>query len=204
MTENQASCAWIEGLCFAYGETPVFDAFCLPSSARKIVLKGPSGCGKTTLLKILFGSLDAAKATRLPDRDGAALVLQNDALFPWLTGRENIRLFLPHRREEMETHALFPIVSGFIDRRAHAMSYGQRRAIELLRAILLHPRRLYLDEPFNYLDDEKAQAFVDYFIANDVADLLILTTHRNDTTLDAAADTFCFKKAPPYRTLERQ
>ncbi len=193
----------VSGLSFSYGETLIFDQFDLPSSAQKIVLKGPSGCGKTTLLKILFGSITANKDACLPSREGAALVLQNDALFPWMTGRENIHLLLPKLGLALEAHPLFPVVAGFIDRRAHAMSYGQRRAIELLRAILLAPKRLYLDEPFNYLDDLKAQAFVDYFTQNHVADLLVITTHRNDASLDREADTFSFKKAPPYQTLER-
>lgn len=196
--------AIVSNLSFGYGETLLFDDFRLHSTFRRIVLKGPSGSGKTTLLKLMFGCLPASRAALLPSRNGAALILQDDALFPWLTGRSNIVRFLPEALLQIDQHPLFPIVNGFIDKPAYTMSFGQRRAIELFRVILLHPRCLYLDEPFNYLDDLKAEAFINYFLQDEVSPLVIVTTHRDDDALDASSDVFHFTGSPPYHELVRK
>jgi ABC-type nitrate/sulfonate/bicarbonate transport system ATPase subunit len=192
----------VSGLCFGYGSNLLYDKFNLRSPSGKLVLKGPSGCGKTTLLKILFGSLKANHSEVLPSREGAALILQEDALFPWLTGKGNIKLFARVSPSEIEDHPLFPVVSDFIGRRAYTMSFGQRRAVELFRVLLYKPEILYMDEPFNYLDDSKVEAFVDYISRHDVAKLLVITTHRHDTALDASANIFHFTRPPPYSELE--
>jgi ABC-type multidrug transport system ATPase subunit len=194
----------VAGLTFGYGDSLLFSDFSLQSSASTIVLKGPSGSGKTTLLKILFGSIQSKSALVLPSTKGAALILQQDALFPWLSGRANIRLFTECSKSQIESHSLFHLVSDFVDRRAYAMSYGQRRAIELFRVLLLRPNILYMDEPFNYLDDRKAQAFIKYLSQGHGSKLLVVTTHRNDVALDEAADTFYFSGHTPYHELERK
>jgi ABC-type multidrug transport system ATPase subunit len=126
-----------------------------------------------------------------------------DALFPWLTGRQNIELLVSVPSTRIENHPLFPTVADFIERRAYQMSFGQRRAIELFRVLLARPKTIYLDEPFNYLDDYKANTFVEYLSNCDVADLLVVTTHRNDNTLDATSDVLYFGH-PPYRELDRK
>jgi ABC-type multidrug transport system ATPase subunit len=194
----------VSDLSFGYADSLLFDNFSLHSPSRVLVFKGPSGSGKTTLLKLMFGWLKPSHPAVLPPHDRAALVLQDDALFPWLSGRANITRFIQIEPAQLESHPLFPVVSEFIDRRAYAMSFGQRRSIELLRMILLKPDILYLDEPFNYLDDYKAQRFIDFITRNEVSNLLIVTTHRNDTALDAVADVFHFTGIQPYRGLARK
>jgi branched-chain amino acid transport system ATP-binding protein len=194
----------VSGLSFGYADSLLFDNFSLQSRSRILVFKGPSGSGKTTLLKLLFGWLKPNCPAVLPPHQGASLMLQDDALFPWLSGRANISQFIQLGADEIETHPLFPIVSEFIDRRAYAMSFGQRRSVELFRMILLKPDIMYLDEPFNYLDDYKANRFIDFLAHTEISKLLIVTTHRNDTALDAVADTFHFTGLLPYRGLERK
>jgi ABC-type nitrate/sulfonate/bicarbonate transport system ATPase subunit len=131
------------------------------------------------------------------------LVLQEDALFPWLTGRDNIRQFLAVTSREIEQHELYPVVAEFIDRRVSEMSFGQRRSIELLRAVVYRPKALFLDEPFNYLDDAKATAYINFFISPRWnPSLLLITSHRHDSSLDAASDVFSFRSDPPYSTLQ--
>jgi ABC-type nitrate/sulfonate/bicarbonate transport system ATPase subunit len=194
----------IDGLSFAYGDRLIFSDFSLKSAYRIIVLKGPSGCGKTTLLKLLFGALRPSTARRLSRPSPAALVLQEDALFPWLSGRANITRFLNLDSGAIEDHPLFPVVADFLDRPAYQMSYGQRRSIELLRAILYKPNVLYLDEPFNYLDDSRIAAFIAALIdLSRSTSRIVMTTHRHDHSLDAVAQVFTFVGDPPYMTLER-
>jgi ABC-type multidrug transport system ATPase subunit len=191
------------GLYFGYSDSLLFDNFSLRSCSRILVFKGPSGSGKTTLLKLLSGWLTPNCPAVLPPQQGSSLMLQDDALFPWLSGRANITRFIQLDAGEIEAHPLYPVVSEFIDRRAYAMSFGQRRSVELFRTFLLKPDIMYLDEPFNYLDDNKANRFIEFLTQTEISKLIVVTTHRNDTALDAVADTFYFTGLLPYHSIQR-
>lgn len=194
----------IEDLCFAYGQRRIFEHFSFSTSARRVVLKGPSGCGKTTLLRILFGSLRPNPEARIPAFDSSVLVLQEDALFPWLTGRSNISRFLTIETGAIEAHRLFHTVANFIDQPAYKMSFGQRRAIELFRAILYRPQMLYLDEPFNYLDDARSQDVIAALLdATRSTSRLLMTTHRHDDSLDSLSEVYIFQGESPYSKISR-
>lgn len=190
----------VGNVSFSYGDRAIFRTFSLASSRNRVVLKGPSGCGKTTLLRILFGSLPVNSGAKLPTYENSVLVLQEDALFPWLTGRANVCRLIGS--PSIDDHPLFATVADFIDRRAFRMSYGQRRAIELFRAIIYKPSIIYLDEPFNYLDDVKAAAFIAALIeTSESSSQLVITTHRHDHSLDRESDVFTFVGEAPYSSL---
>jgi ABC-type nitrate/sulfonate/bicarbonate transport system ATPase subunit len=192
----------VSHLSFRYDNRQIFSDFSLFSQQRRVVLKGPSGCGKTTLLKLFFGSLPANPEAVLPKFATSVMVLQEDALFPWLTGRSNISRFINPEANSLEHHPLYKDVSSFIDQPAYKMSYGQRRAIELFRALLYKPEVIYLDEPFNYLDDARAFAFISTLIEiTDSSSQLVMTTHRQDHSLDTVSDVFTFVGDPPYSSL---
>lgn len=194
----------IDRLSFSFPRYPLFLNFSLQANRKIIVLKGPSGCGKTTLLRLLFGSFEKNEDAVIPFFENPVMVLQEDALFPWLTGRENIERFIRISRSSVEGHALFPVVAPFIDRPCYQMSYGQRRAVELFRALLNPPEAVFLDEPFNYLDDSKTDAYIDHLLSPAWSRVLtIITTHRHDTSLDAASNVFHFEGLPPYSQLTR-
>ena len=111
--------------------------------------------------------------------------------FPWLTGRSNITRFLRIDNRAIEEHPLFRSVGSFIDQPAYRMSFGQRRAIELFRAILYQPEMLYLDEPFNYLDDTKTHDLIGaLLVATESSSRLLMTTHRHDDSLDRISEVF--------------
>jgi ABC-type nitrate/sulfonate/bicarbonate transport system ATPase subunit len=193
----------VSNLSFSYGQMPLFCRFSLKSSERRVVIKGPSGCGKTTLLRLLFGSLDPGTGACLPRFATSVLVLQEDALFPWLSGRSNITRFIRIDEITLKTHPLFEVVADFIDRPVFRLSYGQRRTVELFRAILYRPQVLYLDEPFNYLDDKRSNAFISALLdATDTSSRLVMTTHRHDHSLDSTSAVFTFVGEPPYSALE--
>lgn len=195
----------IANLTFAYRGRQIFSSFELTSAKPRIVLKGPSGCGKTTLLRLLFRSLPANPDAVLPRASSTVFVLQEDALFPWMTGRDNVTRLLGPRAASIDQHSLFPVVRPFIDRPAFQMSFGQRRAIELFRAILYEPEILYLDEPFNYLDDGRTSAVIDDLVSlSERCTQIVLTTHRHDYTLDSISDVYTFVGDPPYARLERR
>lgn len=145
------------------------------------VLFGASGAGKTTLLRIIAGLMRPANGTvRLGSRllletnQGVAVapgqrrigfVMQQAALFPHLTARENIAFGL-HRwaRYERGSRAeemlrLFEI-ERLADRRPRQLSGGERQRVALAQALAPKPQLMLLDEPFNALDVANRAAMI--------------------------------------------
>ncbi|MGZ3439357.1 MAG: ATP-binding cassette domain-containing protein [Polyangia bacterium] len=160
---------------------------------RTTVLLGPSGCGKSTLLRLCMGLL-------LPDAgeisfDGAPLVLesrrrigyviQEGGLFPHLTAAENVRL--PARRAprasvDARIAALAELVQlppSLLLRYPLELSGGQRQRVSLMRALVLDPEALLLDEPFGALDPIiRAEQQQDLGrIARTLAKTIVMVTH---------------------------
>jgi ABC-type sulfate/molybdate transport systems ATPase subunit len=142
------------------------------------VVFGPSGAGKTTLLRILAGLvqpdsgriqlnkrtlLDTATNISFPaGRRSIGFVTQQPALFPHLTGRENVAFGIRHldpaRRATrvLEMLRLFGAES-LADQPATQLSGGERKRIALARALAPAPDFLLLDEPLAGLDNASAQ-----------------------------------------------
>ncbi|RYX98811.1 ATP-binding cassette domain-containing protein, partial [bacterium] len=142
----------LEGLTFYYGNSLIFDDFDFSSDKSIIALVGPSGCGKTTLLKIISGYLKPSRINEIKIPKNPLFVIQEDSLMPWLTGEENLNFVNNDNTLHYSDEELFKVISPFIKKRAFEMSYGQRRLIEIYRAILAKPTLMLLDEPFNFLD----------------------------------------------------
>jgi osmoprotectant transport system ATP-binding protein len=136
------------------------------------VLIGPSGCGKSTLLRLIIRLLDPdagsiqfndeavtpAKISELRRRIG--YVIQDGGLFPHLTARRNVLLMASHLKwpaEKMDSRlielcALTRFPEAALDRFPLELSGGQRQRISLMRALMLSPELLLLDEPLGALD----------------------------------------------------
>ncbi len=139
-----------------------------------VVLFGPSGCGKSLTLQAVAGLLtpdaghielpggavafDAATRTYLPpQRRNVGYVVQELALFPHMTARQNIEFGIAgwptSRRRERVSHLLTLLgLEGLDDRRPRQMSGGQQQRVALARALAAEPSLLLLDEPFSALE----------------------------------------------------
>ncbi|MCK0195311.1 ABC transporter ATP-binding protein [Ancylobacter sp. 6x-1] len=149
------------------GETAVLEDINLRIPAGEfVVILGASGCGKSTLLNVIAGFLkpssgevwvdDRPVSGPGPDR---GVVLQTDALYPWLDARENVGFGLKLRgisrqeRRERADEALRLV--GLEDKGDHAiwqLSGGQRQRVSLARALIADPDILLMDEPLGALD----------------------------------------------------
>jgi NitT/TauT family transport system ATP-binding protein len=132
-------------------------------------LIGPSGCGKSTLLNVIGGLLTPTTGQVLvgdtevhgPLPQEIAYVFQENALFPWSTVIENVRLgmmFQGVARAEREARAIKSLeavgLANFADHYPGQLSGGMRQRAALARALSLQTGILLMDEPFGALDEQ--------------------------------------------------
>jgi osmoprotectant transport system ATP-binding protein len=141
-------------------------------SGETTVLIGPSGCGKSTLLRTIVGLVEpdagiveldgrAMHPERmLEERRAMGYVIQEGGLFPHLTARGNVTLAAETfgwSRERMtarvkELCELTHMPEELMARYPVQLSGGQRQRVSLMRALMLDPELLLLDEPLGALD----------------------------------------------------
>jgi ABC-type Fe3+/spermidine/putrescine transport system ATPase subunit len=153
-----------------YGALTVLDRCSLAASEGEILtLLGPSGCGKTTLLRCIAGftapdagavRIDGADMGPVPaNRRPVGVVFQSYALFPHLSVVRNVGYGLrmrglPAAEIAARVRAALDTVSlaGLDERYPSQLSGGQQQRVAIARVLVLEPRVLLLDEPFNALD----------------------------------------------------
>ena len=119
-----------------------------------IAIVGPSGAGKTTLLKIISG-LDTAfdGEIRLPAGATLGYMFQEARLMPWLTVLDNLQL-IPSAMQRQQLLEMLEMVGlkECASLYPRQLSGGMQRRVALLRAFIVQPQLLLMDEPFQALD----------------------------------------------------
>lgn len=156
-----------------YGNRTVVDGVSLQVGTGIIVgLLGPNGAGKTTSFYSIAGFirpnegnilLDGQVITKLPIHKralkGISYLAQEPSVFKKLTVEENVRIILEPlglakneingRIEELMSDLG---INHLRDNKGHALSGGERRRVEIMRALATRPRFILLDEPFAGID----------------------------------------------------
>ncbi len=171
-----------EGLVKRYGKRTVVNDVWIEVRPREIVgLLGPNGAGKTTTFYMIVGLVrpNAGEvwigSRRLTDepvdvrvRAGLGYLAQEPSVFRRLTAEENILLVLEQR--QLPLAARHRIAAQLLDefhlqdvcrQPAWTLSGGERRRVEIARALALEPTFLLLDEPFTGIDPRSIQELQD-------------------------------------------
>lgn len=194
----------LSGVSKRYGSTTVLDDVSLEVEAeRTVAIVGESGSGKSTLLQLLNGLLradggtvevlgtaldeDLAGSDLLDLRRRIGYAVQGSALFPHLDLRSNVCLLArlvgwpDERIAERFGHllALMELSPDLARRYPHELSGGQQQRASLLRAMMLEPPLLLLDEPFSAVDPITRVGIHEHFqrLAASEPVTVILVTH---------------------------
>ena len=159
----------IRGLTKHFPDAVLYDRFDLDIPRGKLLsIFGPNGCGKSTLINMITGLIPTDAGEILfdgkPLRDiKFGYVFQNyrEALFPWLRAIDNIQyplklMKLPKAERRMRTERMVASLGVKVDlnRYPYELSGGQQQLVSILRALVVEPQILFLDEPFSALDYE--------------------------------------------------
>ena len=188
-----------------YGKrTVVHDVSFDVNSGEVVGLLGPNGAGKTTCFYMVIGlvavdggsvQMDADDLTHMAihqrARMGLSYLPQEPSIFRKLTVEENIRAILelkPYSKSEREEHLDNLLNDLHIDhlREATAVSLsgGERRRVEIARALAINPRFILLDEPFAGVDPIAVidiQKLVHFLVERDIG--VLITDHNVRETL---------------------
>ena len=183
-----------------YSGRPVVDHVCLRVDQGEIVgLLGRNGAGKTTTFRMVIGMIapnegtvvfDATDVTRMPmyrrARRGMGYLSQEPSIFQRLSVRDNLLAVLetmdlakPDRLTKAEKLMDQFGLSHVHDHEARTLSGGERRKLEIARALVTNPTMILLDEPFSGVDPIAVEDLQKEIVALKEGGISILLTDHN-------------------------
>lgn len=196
---------WTENLCKAYGGRLVVDGVSIELNRREIVgLLGPNGAGKTTSFNMVVGIIKPLRGriflenrdiTTLPlyqrARLGVGYLAQDTSIFRKLTVEQNVLavlevLGLTKAEQNARLEELLEElgVAHLKKNKAFTLSGGERRRVEIARALASNPRFMLLDEPFSGVDPravEEIQEIIRHMCQRGIG--ILITDHSVRETL---------------------
>jgi len=219
-----------EGLRKRYGGRTVVDDVSLRVEPGSVIgLLGPNGAGKTTTFHLITGLarpdagsifLGPREITRYPfhkrARLGVNYLPQEPSVFRKLTVWENVWVVLEARRlpnvrrREIAQEVLEKLgIQHLAQQRADTLSAGERRRVEIARALAASPRFLLLDEPFTGIDPVTIEELQEIILALKEEGLgVVITDHNVRETLRVTDYVYLiqsgkvFWEGPPERITE--
>lgn len=158
----------VQDVFAGYQDSDILKGVSLHVNPGEIVcVIGPNGAGKSTVFKVIYGFIkvrsgqvwfEGQDVTACHPQDmlkiGIAIVPQTSSVFPQMTVYENLELgmYLERDRKRKERRIdevldLFPHLAERIRQKAGMLSGGERRTLEIGRALMLEPKLLLMDEP---------------------------------------------------------
>jgi sulfonate transport system ATP-binding protein len=189
------------------------------AAGRFVAIVGPSGCGKSTLLSVIAGLLPPTRGTvsifgeplsGLNRRAG--YMFQQDALLPWKTVLDNIKLGLDIRgrnpgeaRNEASRWIDRVGLKGFADRYPYQLSGGMRKRAAMAQALIVQPDLLLMDEPFGALDVHTRLRMESELLTiwSDSRQTVIFVTHDLEEAISLADEVFVLSAGPASRLVGR-
>ena len=207
-----------EGLVKSYGGRRVVDGVSIQVQRGEIVgLLGPNGAGKTTAFYMVLGLVRSEQGQVLLDdedlaphpmhvrcRRGLGYLAQEPSVFRRLTVRENMLLILEMQgldRAAQNARADELIerlgLTDRSDQRGAALSGGERRRVEIGRALCTNPSFILLDEPFTGVDPiaiDDIKSIVSDLKSEDIG--ILITDHNVRETLDITDSSYIISEGP--------
>lgn len=173
-----------------------------------ISIIGTSGCGKSTILNIIGGlDKDYTGSVNLRRDITTSYMLQDDALFPWLSVLDNACLGLKVQKKLSSKNISYVKyllkkygLEEFQNKKVNSLSGGMRQRVALIRTIATKPKLVLLDEPFSALDYQTRLK-----VSNDVYHILkeegitaIMVTHDIAEAASISSRVIVMTKRPTH------
>ena len=203
----------VRGLTKRFGDRTIYEKFDLDLPRGKFIsIFGPNGCGKSTLINMIAGLIPVDEGEILFDgqtineiRFGYVFQNYRDALFPWMSAWDNIAyplrfMKVPKAERNARVEAL---VKRFdvrlnLQQYPYQMSGGQQQLVSILRALIVEPEILFLDEPFSALDYEMTLFMRDQLqrMFIETGTTTIIVSHDLDEGVYLADQVLLLSRAP--------
>jgi NitT/TauT family transport system ATP-binding protein len=175
-------------------------------SGEFVSIIGPSGCGKSTILNILAGlDNDYSGVVTFRKDIRVSYMLQEDALFPWLSVFDNACLGLKVEKKLTKENISYVKelltkygLEDFINKKVNDLSGGMRQRVALIRTIATKPNLVLLDEPFSALDYQTRLRVSDdvYNILKEEGITAIMVTHDIGEAASISSKVIVMSKRP--------
>lgn len=193
----------ILNLTFSYNKEPLFRDVNIKIDKGITLFRGPNGSGKTTLAKIISGLLPPTMGKVLIDRIDiyskgpkareklSEVVYVHDkpiilrgSVYKNLT--YGMRIQGIDNRERLNTLIEYFGLQKLVDKKSHELSAGQKQIVSLVRALSVDPKYLILDEPLQYLDEERRTKVINYLVdLKKKGYTIVIATHEQELSIYA-------------------